>query len=476
MREMAVQPGWLATTKQRGTSRRKLGAVMAGASGAVALAACGAGGTPNGGGAAPGPSKLAGRVVLLARGNEVELSGQRDILIPTFKQVAPEVEIVHEVVTGGTGPYNEKLITMWTGGSPPDVWGFGMNYMAYWARNMVADLTPLITRDKFDMEAFLPGLSDKFKVKGKQYGLPQATTFGTLLFYNKNLFDNAAVKLPPVDWEDKSWTYDALMDAAKRLTKNAGTSEAVYGLTYAPQLPTQVVWSFGGDAFRPEHYTDGIAQSSLLDTPASVSGHEFLQDIAWRDHVTLQTGKDPNVGDFTKGRIAMLVQGGYNLWGFSTIKDFTWGAAALPAKASNKNVNYNDFWELARESKNRDAGWAFLKHVTSPDVQKQYVQLTGTPPTTKGAVDAWYKRHETLMPRAQLEKLTQGAIDPKRSQESPDHLLIDWSRFDEYYKKEVRDPINRNEGRPREVITRAKPGYDALMLEVYNTWKGKTPG
>ncbi|HEV2123311.1 MAG TPA: extracellular solute-binding protein [Chloroflexota bacterium] len=458
-------------------TRRSLSARATLIAGTGILAACGEAGSGSQVASQPAAksAKLGGKVVFLARGNEVELNGQREVLIPTFKQVAPEVEIVHEVVSGGTSAYNEKLITMWTGGSPPDVWGFGMNYMAYWARGMVADLTPLITRDKLNLDQFLPGLMDKFKVKGKYYGLPQQTTFGTLLFYNKTLFDNAGVKHPPFDWEDKSWTYDAMLDAARKLTKNAGTAEAVYGLSYAPQMPTQAPWNFGGDAFRPEHYTEGIAPSSQLDSAPSLAAHEFFQDVAWRDHVSPQTGRDPSVGDFRRGRIAMLVSGGYNLWNFSAIKDFGWAAAPIPTKVNNKNVNYNDFWELAKDSKNQDAAWAFMKHLVTPEVQRQYLQLTGTPPTTKAALDDWYKRYESIMPRAGLEKLTQGAIDPKRSQESPDHLFIDWSRFDDYYKKEVRDPLNKNEGKPREVITRAKPGYDALMNEVYTTWKGKTP-
>ena len=57
---------------------------------------------------------------------------------------------------------------------------------------------------------------------GVSYGLPQLTTFGTLLFYNQPLFDQAGVKYPPVDWDDTSWTFDAMLDAAKRLTKNPG--------------------------------------------------------------------------------------------------------------------------------------------------------------------------------------------------------------------------------------------------------------
>ncbi len=79
------------------------------------------------------------------------------------------------------------------------------------------------------------------------------------------------------------------------------------------------------------------------------------------------------------------------------------------------------------------------------------------------------------MPRPELEKVTQGAIDPKRSIESPDHTFLDFTRLDRYYNREIRDPIYRNEGTPREVIARGKPGYDALAKEIYDQWHGKLP-
>jgi ABC-type glycerol-3-phosphate transport system substrate-binding protein len=108
------------------TRRRMLGipATLAGAFGA---AACG----PAAGGRAGPPTdvkSLSGQVVWQTRGGEVERMGQQQILIPTFKDVAPNIEIVHAEVAGGSQAYNDKLLADFAAGSPPDVWGFGMNY------------------------------------------------------------------------------------------------------------------------------------------------------------------------------------------------------------------------------------------------------------------------------------------------------------------------------------------------------------
>ena len=182
-----------------GMTRRMFGERVIGLAGAGvlggALAACGTvAGTTT-----PKVSDVKGKVVFYTRGGDVETRGQAEIMIPTFKKVAPSVEVVHEVFQAANpdDSYTLKLYALYAANTPPDVFGFGQNYMGFWARGMLADLTPLISRDKYDLNQFLPGLPDRFKVKGKQYGLPQLTTFGTLIFYNKALFDQAGVKYPP---------------------------------------------------------------------------------------------------------------------------------------------------------------------------------------------------------------------------------------------------------------------------------------
>src|SRR5581483_9673036 len=163
-------------------------------------------------------------------------------------------------------------------------------------------------------------------------------------------------------------------------------------------------------------------------------------------------GQEPGSAGPKPCRYAMEVNGGWNFWGFTVIKDFKWGAAAFPYQANNKNVNYNDQWEMSSQTKEVEAAWQFIKHVASPEVQRQYSDLTGTPPTTKAAIDTWYKRYEGIMTRAELEKVTQGAIDPKRSQESADHLFIDWAQLSSYYSQQVSTPLNRKDGTAKEII------------------------
>ena len=171
----------------------------------------------------------------------------------------------------------------------------------------------------------------------------------------------------------------------------------------------------------------------------------------------------------------MQLDGGWNFWGFTVIKDFKWGAAAVPYQANNKNVNYNDFWELSSQSKNRDGAWSFIKHLASVEVQRAYSDLTGTPPTNKGAIDTWYKRYESLFTRAELEKIVTGAIDAKRTQESPDHLFVDWSKLSSSYGTNIGTPLDRKEGTAKDIIAKSKPIYDAVCKEIFDTYQGKTP-
>src|SRR5687768_14078616 len=173
------------STSAQSITRRVLGVrtlSLSGALAAAATSACGLATTDT----TPNTSTLTGKIRFYTRGGEVETRGQSDILIPTFKKVAPNVTVEHEIFTAADAndSYTLKLFALYAAGTPPDVFGFGQNYFGFWARGMLADLTPFINRDKFDLNQFHVGLADKFKVKGKYYGIPQLTTFGTLLFYN----------------------------------------------------------------------------------------------------------------------------------------------------------------------------------------------------------------------------------------------------------------------------------------------------
>jgi len=188
------------TTRTRRGVLLAWGAALAGTG---ALAACGGQATPSGG--APGaPAALSGQMTWFMRSQNQELPWEQQA-VEAFKQAAPNVTVNLETVST-TNDFDPKLTALIAGGTPPDVWthwgtsGFG----DYFAKGLLADLTSLASRDKLDSSVFLPNSYDAWKRDGKLYGLSFNTRFGTFMYWNKQLFQQAGLQPLPVDWEDKS--------------------------------------------------------------------------------------------------------------------------------------------------------------------------------------------------------------------------------------------------------------------------------
>ena len=93
-------------------------------------------------------------------------------------------------------------------------------------RGLVADLTPYIERDSFDLTDFEESVLDIYEVDGKVMGLPILTT-GSFVFYNKDWFDAAGVEYPPTNWDDPTWTWDAFVEKCAALTSGEGPERQV---------------------------------------------------------------------------------------------------------------------------------------------------------------------------------------------------------------------------------------------------------
>ena len=90
----------------------------------------------------------------------------------------------------GYEDYFTKLATTVGGGNPPDVFEMNMeNFLSYMLRGACADLT-----GKMDTASYSEGTLAAVSSEGKIYAVPMS--FSTcVLFYNKDLFDQAGVGL-----------------------------------------------------------------------------------------------------------------------------------------------------------------------------------------------------------------------------------------------------------------------------------------
>jgi len=146
-------------------------------------------------------------------------------IVQAYKTIKPNVTI--ELVQSSYGEFNEKITAMIASGNPPDVtWWSEDSFQAFAKNGYFMELDSAISEwgDEYDKDDFYPNMWEEGKYQGKQYGIPFSTP-AHVLFYNKKLFDEAQIGYP-----NENWTWDDLVDAAKKLTKGEGANK-VYGIT-----------------------------------------------------------------------------------------------------------------------------------------------------------------------------------------------------------------------------------------------------
>src|SRR5262245_33148630 len=159
---------------------------------------------------------------------------ERDVVLPGYAKANPNVFV--QVLNINQPDIAVKREAIIAAKQPLHVWSTnwgGDGFASDRHRGLITDLTPLIERDKVDMSDFLPDVLKIYQSEGKQWGIPFLTT-GSYVYYNKKLFDEAKVPYPPTNWDDTSWTWQAYVDTAKKLTKNIDDpNTAVYGADWA---------------------------------------------------------------------------------------------------------------------------------------------------------------------------------------------------------------------------------------------------
>ena len=453
-------------------SRRIFIGLAAGATGAMGLILAACGGQTGGGAAAPTTAPAAGgaaaaattapaaaagaataapvaaagkagaQVNWLVRTTPAENNGQDKVYEPAIKAKYPDLKI-NRIIVPQT-EYIPKINTMAAAKESLEIWGFGGNYFDYWARGLTTQLDQYITADKWDVDNyFQQGLMNIFKVHGHYNGLSQLTTYGQCVIYNKDLLDAASLTPPPVDWTDKSWTYDKLLTMAHKLTKNYGTPDGQYGVYLDQDNMTDLAWIAGVDNFLPEHYQNGIAPKTNFNNQGNIDAHQMRHDWIYKEKVmpdpSMAQGLQQLVDVFHTGKVAMYMTGGWLYWNSSDVTNNKFGFAAMPTLKTNKDHNYDDFWIMGHWSTNKDNAWKVMRVLTDAQVASDYSVLSGTPPTPRAALPAWLKKiaDHTGQSIDDLTKVTTGAIDPSHSQESEDHLFIQYPKISDAYTNEI---------------------------------------
>ena len=352
-------------------------ALMGALTAAGAAAAACAGGSPAGGGAGQAPGgALEGRaayLVHMAPGPRVDQYRQ---LATMYQERNPKAQIEVLFTPPGEG-HPTKLVAMASAGDPPETtFVAGYNLVEFAERGMLEALDPLVSRDRIDLKQFYEKSVElaRWTVGGKPelFALPLHPN-PAVLFFNKDLFAQRGVKAP-----DATWTWDTLLDSARRLT---GPEEPAVEAPYEPIALWMTVRSMGGDVLDPEW------KKYTLDQPGGVAAIQWIADLALRHRVAV-TRSQVSSRPFTQGKVALK-------WDiFPTIESvhvaskgqFAFDVAPVPRGPRGRvNRNVIGAYGLLAGAKNKPLGWDWLKFLSTKEAHLYMANLGVMVPALKEA-------------------------------------------------------------------------------------------
>ncbi|MCC2685867.1 MAG: transporter substrate-binding protein [Paenibacillaceae bacterium] len=289
-------------------------------------------------------------------------------------------------------PY-ETLKEIMQGDNPPDVVMISYDQLPdLIANNMLIQLVPLVTKDKFDVSDLVPAVIDGLKTIGDNKLYALAPTFSSsAIVYNKTLFDQAGVGYP-----QDGMTWEQIFDLAHRVTK-PDDENPVYGFGFS----TGYSDVYNGIPV----FTAPLQLTMYNDNADKMTVDSDQWEKVWKTMLQLVTdkvipprpenGKRPmpmangkfnpfQYDDFLSGRLAMavinysqitqIVNANKSAGQIEGFKPINWDVVTMPshpeAPGIGGNIYMNGIMAINAKAQNQADAWNFIKFINGEDWAK----------------------------------------------------------------------------------------------------------
>ena len=295
-----------------------------------------------------------------------------DSAIKEFNRLHPGIEVNVEYTPGGTV---EKFFIETTAGVAPDVVCVNdTSYPALVEGKTIISLDSLIKEDKdFDISDFYPSALRYGRVgkeKGQLYVMP-ALTGTIIMYYNKDMFDEAKLAYPK-----DGWTWEEFRDDCKKLTKDKNRDGKIdqYALSGWELLAWYpMILQNGG------HIISEDGKKCLLSEPKSIEALEFVKTLHTKDKVIVSTFEASGMTGMSyeammaSGKVAMFCSD-FSI--YKTFSNINWDIVSLPEKKGGRKVFHGGCWgyAISSQSKHQKEAWELIKHLVSKEVLRDWVR------------------------------------------------------------------------------------------------------
>jgi len=252
--------------------------------------------------------------------------------------------------------------------------------------------------DAVYQDVVISTMAEKEKTyQDKVYGLPLSVD--TLaMYYNKDLFNNAGVALPPAYWSSE------FQQAVKKMTKQDTKGEIIQsGVAlggsnnierYSDILSTlmmqngAVMVNDNGETtfnripanFRDQKYSPGLEALRFYTDFANPAKEVY----AWNKNL------DNSLGMFTQGKLAIMFGYAYHLAAIKAqAPKLNFGIAKLPQIQGNPPINFANYWieTVSNKSKYPAESWDFVQFATKADQAKTYLTKVKKPTALRSLIN-----------------------------------------------------------------------------------------
>jgi multiple sugar transport system substrate-binding protein len=189
-----------------------------------------------------------------------------------------------------------------------------------------------------------------------------------VIFYNKTMFEQAGVPLPPSTYTDEHWKWSDFLAAAKALTI---PGERWGAIVYTDE-GFENTWAMNNGS--PDGVFSKDGRSFTLADPVAAQGLQYVVDLTCTEHVqppwSELTQDNAAEGLFGQGKVAML-HGAYatNTAIRSLVNGFQYDIAPVPGNVAHVNENSLYVYVIPASTPKReaDAAWKFLQYLGSEE-------------------------------------------------------------------------------------------------------------
>ena len=278
--------------------------------------------------------------------------------------------------------YGNKSIVMFASRTAPDVVRIDhYNFPQLAERNYFLDLGDLVKNDsEFKETDFYPLAMEENYHRGKLMGL-NVLFGGGVMIYNKTLLAKEGLEDPYELSKRGEWTYDRMLEYAKKLTKFDSNSRPTQFGINQPAMPFYIgiMYGFGASLLNEDR------TRSALNTPEAAQAMQYIADLRWKHRVCPSPSQGANAAfGFESGKLAMA----FDYIGMTAryrekIRDFEWDICPMPTGPAGKSlfVKGNQI-VIYRESAHPKEAWRFLKFLTGPEAERiLYIEERRQSPT-----------------------------------------------------------------------------------------------